>query len=281
MELTVQGDIGDYYATGAEGDRLGIGYFQLERIRTEEILAEQLPRTPAKVFDVGGGTGPYARALTAKGYEVHLLDPIPRHVEAARQSDAEGIKPAGAGVGDARELPWGKDEADAVLLLGPLYHLPDSADRMKAISEAHRVLRPGGSLLAAGISRLSIPFDGIKGPPTGRPEQPLPLKDGLRIVIDVMRTGRYSNPTGDPNMFTTAYMHTPTQLEKEIEAGGFDLQSFHAVEGPGAWMPGFNRVWRSDRAQGLLCGLARVSSRASILRAVTPHMLVVACKSAC
>jgi SAM-dependent methyltransferase len=279
MELTVRGDIGDYYATGTEGDRLGIGYFQLERVRTEEILAEQLPQAPAKVFDVGGGTGPYARALTARGYEVHLLDPIPRHVEAARQPDAEGTTPASAEVGDARELPWGKEEADAVLLLGPLYHLPDPADRMKAIGEAHRVLHPGGSLLAAGISRLSIPFDGIKGPPTGRPEEPLPLKDGLRLVADVLRTGRYSNPTGDLNMFTTAYMHTPTELGREIEAGGFDLQSLHAVEGPGAWTPGFNRVWRSDRGRGLLCGLARTSSRVPLLRAVTPHLLAVARKA--
>lgn len=276
MELTVRGEIGDYYATGAEGDRLGIGYFRLERLRTEKILATHLPRSPAKVFDVGGGTGPYARMLTACGYEVHLIDPIPGHVEAARRSNADGAALASAEVGDARELPWGENEADAVLLLGPLYHLPSLRDRSKVIGEAHRVLRPGGLLFAAGISRLAVPLDGIRGAPTGKPDKPLPLKDGLRLVFDVLRSGRYANPTGDPNMFTTAYMHTPAELAREIDAGGFRVQRLHSVEGPSAWIPGFNRIWRSsDRGRELLCGLARASSRAPLLRALTPHLLVV------
>ena len=279
MEPTIRPEIGDYYATGAEGDRLGIGYFQLERVRTEEILSGHLPRAPAKVFDVGGGTGPYARALTDKGYEVHLLDPIPDHIDAARQSNAKDASLASAEIGDARKLPWGKEKADVVLLLGPLYHLPDPADRSKALGEAHRVLRPGGSLFAAGISRLSIPFDGIKGAPTGRPQKPLPLRSGLRLLADVLRSGRYSNPTGDVNMFTTAYMHTPAELAREIEAGGFGVQRIHATEGPGAWTPGFDRLWRNARGRQLLCGLARASSHVPWLRAVTPHMLVVAGKS--
>jgi len=279
MELTVSGEIGDYYATGAEADRLGIGYFQLERARTEEILTDHLPQPPAKVFDIGGGTGRYARALTSRGYEVHLLDPIPSHVASAREPGAEGITLASAEIGDARELPWRSEEADALLLLGPLYHLPDPVDRQKAIREAHRVLRSRGLLLVAGISRLSVPFDGVKGAPTGRPEKPLPLRDGMRLLAEVLRSGHYSNPSGDPNMFTTAYMHTPAELSREIEVAGFDVQSLHAIEGPGAWTPGFDPVWRRARGRTLLFGLARASSRVPLLRALTPHLLVVARRS--
>ena len=48
---------------------------------------------------------------------------------------------------------------DVVLLLGPLYHLPDRADRMTALREARRVLRPGGVLAVAAVSRMAVPLD--------------------------------------------------------------------------------------------------------------------------
>lgn len=49
-----------------------------------------------------------------------------------------------------------------MLLLGPLYHLPQAGDRLQALTEAHRVLRNGGMLLAAGISRFASTFDGLR-----------------------------------------------------------------------------------------------------------------------
>jgi len=42
-----------------------------------------------------------------------------------------------------------------VLMLGPLYHLTEPADRHQALREAHRVLGPGGLLAAAAISRVA------------------------------------------------------------------------------------------------------------------------------
>jgi hypothetical protein len=56
---------------------------------------------------------------------VHLLDPVPKHVEQARTASARQPEYplASAEVGDARRLPHADASADAVLLLGPLYHL--------------------------------------------------------------------------------------------------------------------------------------------------------------
>ena len=50
---------------------------------------------------------------------------------------------------------------DAVLLLGPLYHLTERADRVRALAEGRRVLRPGGVLAAAAISRYASAVDGL------------------------------------------------------------------------------------------------------------------------
>jgi SAM-dependent methyltransferase len=88
------------------------------------------------VLDVGGGTGVHAEWLAAEGYDVELVDPVPLHVE-----EAAKLPGVIARQGDARALPVPDGQADAVLLLGPLYHLPERADRLRALSEARRAAR--------------------------------------------------------------------------------------------------------------------------------------------
>jgi ubiquinone/menaquinone biosynthesis C-methylase UbiE len=113
------------------------------------VLERLLPRPPARLLDVGGGPGTYAAPLVRRGYRVHLVDPVPLHVEQACQ--AAGSDPGfTAALGDARQLPKQAGSQDAVLLFGPLYHLTETTQRRQALAEARRVLRPGGRLLAMG-----------------------------------------------------------------------------------------------------------------------------------
>ena len=118
------GDLAGYYARGLERDRLAGGDGALEFARTTMLLDRYLPGPASDVIDVGGGPGRYALWLAARGYRVHLVDPAPLHVEQARL--ASGSHPGGAlasaEIGDARTLRFPDDSADAVLLLGPLYH---------------------------------------------------------------------------------------------------------------------------------------------------------------
>ena len=93
---------------------------------------------------------------------MHLVDPVPLHVEQARQ--AAGRDPAAgftAAEGDARELAEPAESQDAVLLFGPLYHLTEAAQRRQALAEARRVLRPGGRLLAMAVCRFASLLDGL------------------------------------------------------------------------------------------------------------------------
>ena len=125
--------------------------------RTRELLQRYLPPAPAVVLDVGGATGVYSFWLANVGYRVHLVDIVPRHIEQALQ---ESLQPgvaqlASIKVGDARQLDFADGFADAVMMHGPLYHLPDRADRLRALAEARRVLRPGGLLCAFAITRYA------------------------------------------------------------------------------------------------------------------------------
>ena len=109
-----------YYAGGTEARRLFVERGNLERVRTQELLLRHLPPPPGVVLDVGGGPGAYAHWLANCGYEVHLIDPVPLHVEQARQASLAGAgRPlASSRSGDARQLDWATESADAVLLNG-------------------------------------------------------------------------------------------------------------------------------------------------------------------
>src|SRR5688500_13526762 len=121
-----------HYEAGAEEGRLITnGERGLELVRTLELLERFLPSAPARILDVGGGPGVYAGILAKQGYDVCLLDLVPFHVEQAEAASAAQPDAAfEARLGDARDLPDADDSCDAVLLLGPLYHLTAREDRL-------------------------------------------------------------------------------------------------------------------------------------------------------
>jgi ubiquinone/menaquinone biosynthesis C-methylase UbiE len=269
VAMTLDRDIESHYRHGLERGRLSETGGGLEFVRTRELLARFLPRPPAIVIDVGGGAGAYAVPLAAEGYEVHLLDPISLHVEQAlTAARTEGTILAGAVVGDARRLPYPDASAHAALLLGPLYHLTERADRVAALHEARRVLRPGGVLAAAAISRFASTFDGLARGFLADPRFE-------QVVQRDVRDGQHRNPEPDacPEWFTTAYLHHPEELKHELEEAGFGVEALLAVEGPAAFRPELD-AWLTDhdRRQAMLGAIRRVEAEPSLLGA-SAHLL--------
>jgi SAM-dependent methyltransferase len=127
-----------------------------------------------------------------------------------------------------------------VLLLGPLYHLTERTDRVRALAEARRVLRPGGVVAAAAISRFASLLDGTK---RGFLDDP----QFVPIVEDDLRTGQHRNPSGKPDWFATAFFHLPAELAAEVEDAGLVLDRIAGIEGPGAWLG----LWPSERERAL------------------------------
>jgi SAM-dependent methyltransferase len=259
--------ISAHYEAGAEVDRLvSNGERGLELVRTLELLERYLPPPPARILDVGGGPGVYAGILARQGYELSLVDPLPLHVErAAAVSAAQPDAPFHARVGDARELPEPDDSCDAALLFGPLYHLTGREDRLRALAEARRVVRPDGVVLAVGISRFASVFDGLRAGYLRDPEF-------QSIVERDLREGQHRNPDDRPGWFTTAYFHHPDELVAEYESVGLSVDALVGIEGPGGWFPA---LWDSEAGrEGILFAARAVEAEPAIL-AASAHLLVV------
>ncbi len=263
-------DIAAYYAEGKERVRLTAGSGRLELLRTQELLARYLPPAPAIVLDVGGGPGVYALPLAAQGYDVHLVDPVALHVEQAKAaSDAQAEAPLGSAViGDARRLDWSDGSVDTVLLLGPLYHLPDRVDRVAALHEASRVLRSDGVVVAAAISRFASAIDGVRHGFLGEPEF-------QEIVDRDLREGEHRNPTRREAWFTTSYFHRPEELGRECTDAGLTVETLVAIEGPWWLLQDLDdRLDDQMRRGQLLAALRRIESEPSLL-GVSAHLLAV------
>ena len=264
-------DIAAFYSQGLERDRLSTGQGALELARTRLVLERYLPSPPAVIADVGGGPGRYAIWLAERGYAVHLVDPIPLHIEQARADVATraGVVLASAEVGDARALRLPDASADAVLLLGPLYHLPERADRLLALSEAGRVCRPGGVIIVAAISRFASTLDGLRGDYLEDPAF-------AYVAAGDLSDGRHHNPTRDPAYFTTAYFHRPEELAQECSAAGLTHEATLGVEGPAWLLSDLDARLADERRRGVLLAALDALEGESTLIGVSAHLLAVA-----
>ncbi len=269
-------EILSYYEQGKEDGRLSnTPEGKLEFARTKDLLLRFLPKPPAVVYDVGGGPGMYATWLAALGYEVHLLDPVPLHLQQAMEaSEKQPDHPISEFLlQDAREIMLGGETADAVLLMGPLYHLPNPNDRRWALSESLRVLKSRGVLLAVGISRFASVLDGLKRKLVDDPEY-------VEIMTNDLATGEHLNTsTTGQDYFTTSYLHPPTEFRRELANAGFQNTELYAIEGP-AWMLSElgHYMDGKEKTEALLALIKSIESETSLIGA-SAHILAVGRKA--
>lgn len=266
-------EIVTYYERGDEIQRLSSSLGQLEETRMRELITRHLPATPAVVYDVGGGPGGYACWLARQGYEVHLVDPVPLHVEqATAASQAQPDHPiAELCVGDARHLNRRDNSVDVVLMLGPLYHLTKRNERIAALQESYRILRRGGIILAVAISRYASTLHGMID---GNMDP-----EFIKIASRDLREGQHRNPNDHPAYFTTAFLHRPEELKSEIEAIGFDLEGLFGIQGPAWLLQNLEEQWTDPNCRERLLNIARsLESEPSVI-GVSAHIMAIARKT--
>ena len=241
-----------HYESIEEEERLGSGSGALELVRSQELIDRALLSPPAVILDVGGGPGVYSCWLAQRGYEVHLVDPVQKHLDQAKRASKRQPDHPIASItkGDARSLDQADASADVVLLMGPLYHLTSRTDRLKSLLEAARVLRPDGVVICVGCTRFAPLLNGLV---RGFIDDPYFVETLQRDLTD----GQHRNPMNVAEYWTTAFLHHPVELEAEIREAGFSVQELAAVQGPGWLAVDFETRWADPGKRAQILQLVR------------------------
>ncbi len=211
--------------------------------------------------DIGGATGVYSFWLAEKGYETHLVDLTPKHIETAKKENRMAEKKiASLTVGDARKLEFNNSCFDAVLVHGPLYHLVKEEDRLMALSEARRVLKKDGVFIGVGITKYASLFYALQSGEFWNDEYYDKTKRMLKRQF------------AEDDIW---YFHHPDELIKETASAGFNDIKVIGVMGP-VWMAkNFDEEWGTEEGRKRIletAGLTEDEPR------ISPRTLVAARK---
>lgn len=261
------------YHSGAEIGRLHRGLGLIEFARTKELLLEYLPPPPAVVYDIGGAYGEYAFWLAEMGYEVHLFDLVEEHIRLAKEhmKDAPCMHcPKSAEVADARNVPRKDASADAILLLGPLYHLPERNDRKACLAECRRLLKPGGLLMTAHI----VPWAPMVNNVIHYDENPM-LSDPATFMrlAETVRTGVHIG-----KVIGEMYLQRPEDARREVAEAGFAHVRLHGVIGSCWAIRNLDEAWADVHQRETILRVVRLLDGEESLMGFSTHYVTVSRK---
>lgn len=278
---TIDNAVLAYYEDGREYHRLrnDIGLIEFER--TKEILLENLPAPPAVIYDIGGAYGEYAWWLASLGYEVHLFDLSATNIKLSKTlaNEYPECSLAASEVCDARSIPRNAHSADAILLMGPLYHITDDTERHRAIKESFRLLKEGGVLFAAALTPYSVLLYNITVYSPTRGETYLENPDFLAMVERELENGCHINPNKKVYAgLGSSHLHSAKALRAELAAGGFPDATVHGVMG-GAWLArDLDELWKHEASRNALMHTVRLLDTHEEIIGLSGHLLAVAKK---
>ncbi len=268
-------EILDYYNAGGEEERLNYGIGKIEFERTKEIISRYLTKKKLVIYDIGGGVGIYSSWLAEMGHEIHLFDLAPEAISLAKEKYSEKSIHKFE-VGDARKINRDDESADMVLLMGPLYHLTELEERIKAIQEAKRVLKMNGIMIVTAISRFSSTLYGLSV--FGERNNLIEEDEFIEMINREITDGQHIRPKRYPGFIARSFFHLPKELKKEVELAGLKCEKILSVEGPIWIVPTFEEKWSEEHSRKRLVEISRKVEEQESLIGMSPHILAIAKK---
>ncbi|MHB8104837.1 MAG: class I SAM-dependent methyltransferase [Dehalococcoidales bacterium] len=261
-------DIRAFYDAAVERENIRLERHQIERDITWRYLDKYLPRR-GKILEVGAATGAYTITLAKRGYNLTAVDLSPNSIAACEKRAAkEGLsRNVTCLVADARDLGAVQGvDYDAVLIMGPLYHLVVEEDRQTALKEAYKKLKKGGVIFSTFISRYGIWGDIMKDFPHYIERQ----KD----LQSVMSKGRDADIVWGKSF--RGYFATVDEVIPLHERLGFKTLTLAGIE-PGRVRDEVYNELKGQRREQWLDLLFSISTEKSIIGAAN-HLLYIGVK---
>ena len=138
--MEVKDYLSNYYEQYDEDGRLTSKYGMVEYITTMKYIEKYL-KPGMRIMEIGAATGRYSHTLAQQGYQVDAVELVEHNIEVFKQNTVPG-EPVTITQGNAMDLSAFESHTyDITLLLGPMYHLYTTEDKLKALSEAIRVTK--------------------------------------------------------------------------------------------------------------------------------------------
>lgn len=260
-------ELEDFYNKASEETRLekGMGIFEFERIK--ELIQLHISKSKSIIIDIGGGTGKYAEWMAKDGHQVHLVEPVLKHIKLAEKRAKKLNNPFSVTIGEAKKLPYKNDTADLVILHGPLYHLQKREDRVTAILEAKRVLKKGGIILGFAINYTASTLVGLMN-------GMIHANSFFDMCKQELTTGIHNAPKDFPFLLADAYYHKPQRLKEEFLEQNLEFINLFAVESL-IWLDNEYFANMIDKKKSkTLKELQKLTQNDEYLLPFSPHMMI-------
>jgi S-adenosylmethionine-dependent methyltransferase len=267
--------VSDFYNANVDREwmRLELPLQRIEFESTLRLVDKYFTKT-GRVCDIGSGPGRYALALAGRGYSVSLVDIAQGLLDRAKVAfDAASMSADRFVLGDAQHLDTFESEMfDAALLLGPLYHITDSAGRARALFEMRRILKPNGVAIVAYLNSWGLLRTGLDDFPAWYRNV-----DTVRSLLDAKSYSGAELPG-----FTEAHWSTPLHALAEVREAGFEVLTYAGAEGfCGGMGPAVAALAAGDRnAYENVVAVAVETAELPQYRDTTDHLLVVVRRAA-
>lgn len=177
-----------------------------------------------KVLDVACGTGKYAQKLLDRGVRLALNDLSDKNMELTLQRVGNHSNLIHSSVSDARYSDiWDRELWDAILILGPLYHMSERSDRVKLLQRAKNAVKKDGYLFLAFMSRTAGLLYGVKNNPGG-------IRKGLG-ALQFWYNGTDDEFIEATKWFINAYFSFPEEIDPLVREAGLEPLHLAGIEG--------------------------------------------------
>ncbi len=252
----------------SEWQRLETPLCDIEFASTLRLIDRYFPQQ-GHVCDIGSGPGRYAIELLRRGYSVTLFDLAEELLRFAQtQIEALGLQAEQFIHGDARDMSRLRTEAfDAALLMGPMYHIIEPAERAGVLGELSRILKSGGTAIVAYLNSWGIMRTGV----VDFPHWYRDLTFLRSMLSEHVFKGR------ELSGFTECYWSTPKAAVAEVEGAGLDVVSYAGAEGfAGGMRPLLERLAEKDpEVYANVVKMAAETSELEQYRDSTDHLHIV------
>lgn len=210
-----------FYEANAEGEwtRLDNPYSNIEFKSTMYLIDKYFPKG-GHILDIGSGPGKYSIELLKKGYKVTLYELSERQLNMAKEKiEMLNLKAEDYICDNALNLCRLQEKYDAILLMGPMYHVLEDEERKKILEEAKRLLKKDGVALIAYLNSWGILKAGVT--------EFYETFDDINNVYGYLDKQKF----GEDKSFTEVYFSIPAKAIEEVEGSGFEIVSYAGAEG--------------------------------------------------